>query len=121
MKRFIFKKLIINTMIRRIQKVAVLGSGVMGSGIACRLEQRRADPMTTIPKAYIVPARWQRNIDGFMLIDDKGVWIATITLDLRTYVVKTKNRRGGWNYASAGNVRAAKAKAKKMLREEQTQ
>ncbi len=75
--------------------------------------------MTTIPKEYIVPARWARASIGLHeLTTDGGAVIATIDIHGMRCLVRTKNRRGGWNYGSAGNVRAAKAKAKKMLAEE---
>lgn len=60
--------------------------------------------------------RWkQLSVDYYALINDKGETLATINGCL----ISTKNRRGGWNYASAGNVRSAKAKAKRMIREEE--
>lgn len=65
--------------------------------------------------------RWKRSDYGPpILANDKGEVLAIISLDGAQYQIKTKNRRGGWNYGSAGNVRAAKAKAKKMMREEAT-
>ena len=62
--------------------------------------------------------RWKRSSPILHeLINDKGELLAEIKVGWFCDV-KTKNRRGGWNYASAGNVRSAKAKAKRMLAEE---
>ena len=72
--------------------------------------------VTKLPKEYIVPARWkQLSVDYYALINDKSETIATINGCL----IKTLNRNGGWNYAIAASLAAAKRKAAKMMREEQ--
>ena len=44
---------------------------------------------------------------------------ATISKNSIDWTIKVKNRNGGYNYAYAASLAAAKRKAAKMLREEQ--
>lgn len=66
--------------------------------------------------------RWNRITHGFLLLRDETtrVDIATIDIDGSRYLVKTRNRAGGWNYGYSKSLRAAKRKAKAMMREEAT-
>lgn len=80
--------------------------------------------MTLLPKEYKPAPRWKRvkgdSAEDYALAGADGKTIAEINLDLRTYVIKTRNRAGGWNYGYAKSLRAAKRKAKQMMREEAT-
>jgi hypothetical protein len=70
-----------------------------------------------IAKEYKVAPRWKRYIDCSKLVNARGEVIAEISWQ-GEWEVKTRNRSGGWLYAYAASLAAAKRKAAKMIREE---